>query len=73
MLKNVGTTDKIIRIVLGIVLISQVFIGLRSPIGWIGVLLLATAMINFCPVYSLLRIKTIKSVATSSESKRKAA
>ena len=73
MQKNVGQADKIFRIALGIILISQVFIGLKTPFGWIGVLLLATAMINFCPVYSLFGFKTIKSTAQASKSERKAA
>jgi len=58
MLKNVGTIDRILRIVVGIVLIALVFIGPQTPWGWIGVVPLVTALIGWCPLYTLLHIKT---------------
>lgn len=57
---NVGNVDKIIRIVAGLILISLVFIGPQTPWGWIGVLLVVTGLINFCPLYSILRVNTCK-------------
>lgn len=61
MKKNMGKIDKIVRFVVGIVLISLVFIGPQSVYGWIGIIPLATSLINFCPIYPLLGISTIKS------------
>jgi membrane-associated protease RseP (regulator of RpoE activity) len=58
--KNVGGVDKIARIVGGLVLISLVFIGPQTPWGWIGLVLLGTGLINFCPIYPLLGINTAK-------------
>lgn len=58
--KNIGTVDKSIRIVVGLVLISLVFIGPQTPWGWIGIIPLATALINFCPLYPLIGISTRK-------------
>ena len=55
---NVGKVDRIIRIVLGVLLVGNVFYALKSPIGWIGVVLLATAIAGMCPVYSLLGLNT---------------
>ncbi len=55
---NVGQVDKIIRIVLGIVLISQVFFGLKTPWGWLGLIPLVTGLIGFCPLYKLLGLST---------------
>lgn len=60
MKKNVGTADKWIRIVVGLVLISLVFIGPKTAWGWIGIVPLATALINFCPIYSVLKVSTRK-------------
>ena len=57
-MKNVGKIDRVLRIVVGLALISIVFIGPQTPWGWIGVVPLATALIGFCPLYSLLGIKT---------------
>jgi len=58
MKSNVGTVDRILRVVVGIVLISLVFIGPKTAWGWIGVIPLATAFVGFCPAYRLLGIGT---------------
>jgi hypothetical protein len=55
---NMGKTDRIIRAVLGVLLIGNVFVALQHPIGWIGVILLTTAIFGMCPLYSLLNINT---------------
>jgi hypothetical protein len=57
-MKNVGTIDRVLRIVVGLALISIVFVGPQTPWGWIGVVPLATALIGYCPLYSVLGIKT---------------
>jgi hypothetical protein len=56
--KNVGSIDRILRIVVGLGLISLVFIGSQTPWGWIGVVPLLTAFIGFCPLYTLIGIRT---------------
>lgn len=58
MMKNVGTVDKVIRIILGLVLIALVFVGPQTPWGWIGIIPLATGLIGFCPLYSVLGMNT---------------
>ena len=58
--KNIGKVDKIFRIVLGLVLISLVFVGPQTAWGWLGLIPLATALINFCPLYPLVGINTRK-------------
>ncbi len=55
---NVGQTDKMIRIVAGVLLLSLVFIGPKSWWGLIGLVPLLTALINFCPAYTLLGVNT---------------
>lgn len=55
---NVGKVDRIIRVVLGVLLIGNVFYALESPIGWVGVILLITGIAGICPIYSLLGINT---------------
>jgi hypothetical protein len=56
--KNVGSIDRILRIVVGLGLISLVFVGPQTPWGWIGIVPLLTATISFCPLYTLLGIRT---------------
>lgn len=56
--KNVGSIDRIARIVLGLVLIALVFVGPQTPWGRIGLVPLATALIGWCPAYRLFGIRT---------------
>ncbi|MBA2778439.1 YgaP family membrane protein [Billgrantia kenyensis] len=58
MKSNVGGIDKILRIVVGAVLIGLALTGVIGAWGWIGVLPLATGLFNFCPAYQLLGVNT---------------
>ncbi len=55
---NVGTIDRAVRIVAGIVLITLAATGIFTPWGWIGVIPLVTGIFQFCPAYSLLGMST---------------
>ena len=60
MKKNIGRTDKWVRIVLGVVLLALVVVvqsGWRW-LGLIGFIPLLTALLNYCPLYALLGIST---------------
>ncbi len=63
MKKNVGSTDKLIRIVLGIVIIALGFI-FKSWWGVVGVAAILTGVLNFCPAYSLIGFSTKSKVET---------
>ena len=59
MVKNIGQTDKIIRIVLALVLAGLDFFEVvTGAFSWvlsvIAIVLLVTALINFCPLYKVL-------------------
>ncbi|HFD86765.1 MAG TPA: DUF2892 domain-containing protein [Gammaproteobacteria bacterium] len=57
--KNVGGIDRILRIVVGALLIVWAVLG--GPVwAWIGVVPLATGFLNFCPAYSILGLNTNK-------------
>lgn len=60
MVKNVGGIDRVIRILVGLGLLSLVFVGPQTPWGWLGVIPLATALLGFCPAYSIFKINTAK-------------
>lgn len=55
--KNIGKTDKIIRIVLGVAMIAYGIIE-QSLWGAIGIVPIVTALISWCPFYCPLNIKT---------------
>jgi preprotein translocase subunit SecF len=54
---NVGKLDRILRIVVGLVLIV-VAVAFSWPWGYIGIIPLVTGLIKFCPLYTLLKINT---------------
>ncbi|MCL1861067.1 MAG: DUF2892 domain-containing protein [Proteobacteria bacterium] len=58
--KNLGTADRIVRVVIGLILIALVFVGPQTPWGWLGIIPLVTAGISFCPLYRLFGIRTCK-------------
>lgn len=55
---NVGSIDRVLRIVVGLVLLSLVFVGPQTPWGWIGIVPILTALVGWCPAYTLFGIKT---------------
>ncbi len=55
---NIGGTDRILRIVLGIVLIALAVTGVIGWWGWLGVVPLVTGLVRFCPLYPLLGMNT---------------
>ncbi|MEQ8403384.1 MAG: DUF2892 domain-containing protein [Roseitalea porphyridii] len=65
---NVGSTDRMIRIVAGIVLLALFFVIEMGTWGWlvalVGVVLLATGLMSRCALYSLLGIDTRGNKAT---------
>lgn len=62
---NESTIDRVIRVVLGIVLLALNFLGVVSGVLGIvfivlGAIALLTGIIGFCPLYALLKIRTNK-------------
>lgn len=53
MKQNIGSLDRILRVVLGLVLIGLAATGKVGVWGWVGVVPLATAAIGWCPPYAL--------------------
>ncbi|MCD6680819.1 MAG: DUF2892 domain-containing protein [Burkholderiaceae bacterium] len=56
--RNVGSWDRAIRIVAGVVLIALTLMGTIGAWGWIGLIPLATGLIGRCPVYKMLGLST---------------
>lgn len=60
---NVGTIDRIVRVIVGLALIAFA-LGFIAPgtswswVGWIGIVPILTAVFSTCPAYSLLGIST---------------
>jgi hypothetical protein len=48
---NVGSVDRLVRIIVGLALIGATLGGLIGPWGWLGVVPLLTGFVRFCPAY----------------------
>ena len=59
MKRNIGDTDRIIRIVFGLVIIIG-GITLHTWWGLVGLLPIATGLVRFCGLYPILGITTIR-------------
>lgn len=60
MKRNVGKTDRAIRVIIGIALLSLLFI-LDGPVRWVGLIGIAPIIIGLsrrCPLFSLLNISS---------------
>ncbi len=58
---NVGTVDRILRVIAGVILIALALgyiPNYQSVWGWVGIVPLATGLLGTCPVYSLLGLNT---------------
>lgn len=68
MKKNVGSADKLVRILLAVLFAVLIFTNAVS--GWLAIVLgilavvfLLTALMNFCPIWFALKISTTKKTA----------
>lgn len=55
---NAGKLDRILRVIVGLVLLSLTVIGSQSMWGLVGLVPLLTGLMGFCPLYTVLGIKT---------------
>lgn len=58
MSKNIGAWDRALRIVLGVALLSLVFIGPKTLWGLVGLIPLITGLARFCPAYGIAGVST---------------
>jgi hypothetical protein len=61
--KNTGTVDRIVRVVIGIILLYAVATGMVQGIvmyvaGILGLMMLVTAALAYCPLYPIMKINT---------------
>ncbi|NBC20709.1 MAG: DUF2892 domain-containing protein [Alphaproteobacteria bacterium] len=55
---NEGAIDRVLRVILGLAILSLAFFGPQSPWAWLGLVPLLTGLAGFCPAYALLGIRT---------------
>ena len=57
---NIGRLERVVRVVVGIGVLSLAFVGPRTPWAYLGVLPLLSGLIGWCPPYALLGISTVR-------------
>ena len=55
---NEGLVDRLIRIAVGLFVLSLAFLGPQTPWGYLGLIPLVTGIVGFCPLYRLVGINT---------------
>jgi len=61
MKKNIGKTERAVRIIGGLAIMSMVFIGPKTPWAALGMVPFLTGLIGWCPPYALFGLSTCKS------------
>lgn len=55
---NAGNVDRALRVAGGLALVGATLAGYVGFYGWIGIVPIATGLMGFCPLYTLLGIST---------------
>lgn len=58
MTRNLASWDRMARFVLGAALILLALAGVIGAWGYLGVILVGTGFVNFCPLYRIVGFKT---------------
>ena len=50
--------ERIIRVVFGLCVLSLVFVGPKTPFGYLGIIPILTGLVGSCPLYTLIGFST---------------
>lgn len=67
MSRNMGTVDRAIRIVAGLMLVALAIAGVVGAWGYIGIIPLLTGAVGACPAYSLFGVSTCSNGAAAAK------
>ena len=59
--RNMGSIDRGLRVLVGLTILSLVFVGPQTLWGLLGLIPIATGLLGSCPAYLPFGIKTCKS------------
>ena len=57
---NEGLIDRLIRISVGLFVLSLAFVGPQTPWAYLGLIPLLTGLVGYCPLYRLVGIDTCR-------------
>lgn len=55
---NESLIDRALRVIFGAVVLSLAFVGPQTPLGYLGLILIVTGIIGWCPIYMALGLST---------------
>lgn len=55
---NEHVVDRVIRVVLGLAVVSLAFVGPQTPWAYLGLILVVTGAVGSCPIYTMLGLRT---------------
>ncbi|WP_233355250.1 YgaP family membrane protein [Hirschia maritima] len=55
---NESLIDRALRVILGAAVLSFAFVGPQTPLGYLGLILIVTGIIGWCPIYMALGLST---------------
>jgi hypothetical protein len=67
MKKNIGDIERLIRVVVGLAIVSLFFVGPKTPWALLGIVPVVSGLAGWCPPYTLLGINTCKKTERSTE------
>lgn len=56
--RNEHNVERILRVLIGVGVLSLAFIGPATPWGWLGLIPIATGLVGSCPLYTLFGFST---------------
>ena len=57
---NIGSIDRVSRIVIGVIILTLTALNIIGPWGWLAIGFIVSGVFKFCPAYSFLGIHTRK-------------
>jgi hypothetical protein len=57
---NEHPIDRILRVGMGLGLLALAVVGPKTPLGYLGIIPLATGLLGSCPLYTVLGISTCR-------------
>ena len=57
---NIGSIDRVSRIVIGVIILTPTALNIIGPWGWLAIGFIVSGVFKFCPAYSFLGIHTRK-------------
>ena len=57
---NIGKAERIVRVAVGLGVLSLAFVGPLAAWGYLGVLPLVTGLVGWCPPYALLGVAPVR-------------